>query len=382
MLTLRTLAARFRTRAPTLSAPPIGADFAATALNLVQAAPRGDGWTLVAAASVPYPIARAELLAAPAELARFVGAALASQPFKGRRVISALPPADVRILPLTLAPTPGQSEAQAVGKAASEQLGIDARESVLDYYPIRGADGDSGGRQVLVASADKGRVLAYLAMLEAARLAPVALDIGPAAIARLLAALHGSDIGQSVLLLNFGSAKSFVTVIWGRRLMLDREIDFGEQQLAATLGAALDLPQDAATSLLRAHGIGTRGARGNLGGAEGAGAGDAHADLRSTIHEVLHPACLALADELAHTQVYVASRTRGSTISRVYLNGSLARYPDIQARIGALIDVPVHLLNPLDAFAAPGSGGAADKDDIGRSIALAAGLALRGASHG
>jgi Tfp pilus assembly PilM family ATPase len=382
MLNLRTLAARVAARPRTASAPPIGADFAATALNLVQATPRGDGFTLVAAVSIPYPAPRADLLAAPAELARFVGAALASRPFKGRRVISALPPADVRILPLTLAPVPGQSDAQAVGKAAAEQLGIDARDAVLDYYPIRGADGDSGGKQVLVACAEKSRVLAYLAMLETARLEPVALDIGPAAIARLLAAIHGSDIGQSILLLNFGSAKSLVTVIWGRRLMLDREIDFGEQHLAATRGAARDLPHDTATRLLRLHGIGDGGSGAAPRDGGGGDDGDAHAALRGTIHEVLHPACLALADELAHTQVYVASRTRGSTISRVYLNGSLARYPDIQARIGALIDVPVHLLDPLDAFGAAGARAAGTGDDIGRSIALAAGLALRGASHG
>jgi len=357
----------FRFPARATPAPPIGADFAATSLNLVQAAPRDGGFSLVAAASVPYPVARAELLAAPAELARFVGAALASAPFKGRRVISALPPADVRILPLTVPAAPNQTEGQAVARAATEQLGVDPAASVLDYYPIRGADGDSSGRQVLVAAADKARVLAYLAMLESARLEPVALDIGPAAIARLLATIHGNDIGQSVLLLNFGAARSFVTVIWGRRLMLDREIDFGEEQLAASLAAALELPPATATSLLREHGIGSRAASGP------------HADLRRAIHEVLHPACLALADELAHTQVYVASRTRGSTISRVYLNGSLARYPDIQARIGELIDVPVHLLDPFDAFVAAPH---ADDERAGRSIALAAGLALRGALHG
>lgn len=359
----------FKLPARVAPAPPIGADFAAASLNLVQAARCDGGFTLVAAASTPYPMARADLLAAPAELARFVGTALASGPFRGRRVISALPPADVRILPLTVPVASGQSEAQAVAKAANEQLGVDAGSSVLDYYPIRGADGDTSGRQVLVAAADKARVLAYLAMLETARLEPVALDIGPAAIARLLAAIHGSDIGQSVLLLNFGAARSFVTVIWGRRLMLDREIDFGEEQLAATLAAALDLPQRTATSLLREHGIGGR----RTGGA------GAHADLRRAIHEVLHPACLALADELAHTQVYVASRTRGSTISRVYLNGSLARYPDIQERIGELIDVPVHLLDPFDAF---GARPRADDDGIGRALALASGLALRGALHG
>jgi type IV pilus assembly protein PilM len=315
----------------------------------VQAVPIDGGWHLQAAASLPYPAARAELLAAPAELARFVAGALASQPFQGRRVVSALPPSEVRILPLTVHLAQGQSEAQAVAKAAVEQLGVQP------------------GSTVLVAAADEARVLDYLAMLEAARLEPVALDVGPAAIARLLAALHGSDIGQSTMLLNFGSAKSYVTVIWGRRLMLDREIDFGEEQLADAVARALDLPRATATSLLREHGIGGRSAAG------------AHADLRRAIHEVLHPACLALADELAHTQVYVASRTRGSTISRVYLNGSLARYPGIQARIGELIDVPVHLLDPFGAFA---NGAADDKEGIGRALALAAGLALRSDSNG
>jgi type IV pilus assembly protein PilM len=372
-MSMRKLADAFASRFAARETPPIGADFAANRLNLVQAEARNGGWTLLAAASVPYPVAREQLLASPAELARFVAAALASNPFQGRRVISALPPAEVRILPLTVPVAANQSEGQAVAKAATEQLGVDARTSVLDYYPIRGADGDSSGRQVLVAAAHKVRVMAYLAMLEAARLEPVALDIGPAAIARLLATIHGSDIGQSTLLLNFGAARSFVTVIWGRRLMLDREIGFGEQQLAATLAAALDLPQAMATSLLREHGIGGRSN----------GSDDAHAELRRAIHEVLHPACLALADELAHTQVYVASRTRGSTISRVYLNGSLARYPDIQGRIGELIDVPVHLLNPFDAFGErPTMDDKRDDDAIGRSIALAAGLALRGAAHG
>lgn len=365
--TLRGLAASLRARLTPRETPPIGADFAAHALNLVQALPQSGGWHLQAAASVPYPMPRAELLAAPAGLARFVAGALASAPFQGRRVVSALPPGDVRILPLSVQLAQGQSEAQAVAKAAAEQLGSQAANAVIDYYQVRGADGDSGARQVLLAAAQESRVLAYLAMLEAARLEPVALDIGPAAIARLLAAMHGSEIGQSVLLLNFGSAKSFVTVIWGRRLMLDREIDFGEEQLAQVLAAALDLAPATATSLLREHGLGSRGGDGQ------------HAALRRAIHDVLHPACLALADELAHTQVYVASRTRGSMISRVYLNGSLARYPDIQARIGELIEVPVHLLDPFAAF-----GGTLPPDaaGIGRSIALAAGLALRSDANG
>ncbi|GGX80320.1 hypothetical protein GJV26_23435 [Massilia dura] len=376
-MSLRELLAGIGARGRRPAVRPIGADFAATRLNLVQADVHDGRWRLRAAASVPYPVPRAELLAAPKQLARFVDAALRSAPFQGRRVVSALPPADVRILPLTVHLAQGQPEAKAVAKAAAEQLGEAAAEYVLDYYQVRGADADGAERQVLVAAALRPRVLGYLATLEAAGLAPQALDIGPTAISRLLATMHGNEVGQSVALLNFGTGKSYLTVIWGRRLMLDREIDFGEERLSGSLAAALELPPETATHLLREHGIGAR----NGAAADDTDSADsAHGELGRAIREILHADCQALADELAHTQVYVASRTRGSSISRIYLNGSLARYPDIQARIGELIDVPVHLLNPLGAFdhALP----EARATELATPVALAAGLALRGGLHG
>lgn len=366
MKAMRDLLAGLRAPGRRKAVRPIGADFAANRLNLVQADVHDGRRRLRAAASVRYPMPRADLFAAPKQLARFVDAALRSAPFQGRRVVSALPPADVRILPLTVQLAAGQAEAQAVAQAAARQLGDTASQYVLDYYQIRGADADGMERQVLVAAALQPRVLDYLAGLEAAGLEPLALDIGPTAIGRLLATMHGNEVGQSVALLNFGTARSYLTVIWGRRLMLDREIDFGEERLARSLAAALDLPPDTATHLMREHGIGGRG--------------NAHDELARAIREILHADCRALADELAHTQVYVASRTRGSSICRVYLNGSLARYPDIRERIGELIDVPVHLLDPLGAFdhALP----AAHAAELSTPVALAAGLALRGGLDG
>jgi type IV pilus assembly protein PilM len=348
----------------------IGIDFAAERLNLVQVEWPDGQRRLRAAASLAYPAGgRAALLAAPTELKQFVQSALASAPFSGRRVYSALPAGDVRILPMTVLVGPGMREQQVVAKAAREQLGAAADAAVIDYYHVRSADGASAERQVLVAVASHDAVSGYLAMLASARLEAVALDIGPAAIARLLGALHQDDFRQSVMLINFGAAKSFLTVIWGRRLMLDREIDFGEDQLAGKLASALRLAPAVALALMREHGIGTR--------ASGANAmHPAQADVGRAIREIVYPDCLLLAEELVRTQVYVASRTRGSTISRIYLNGSLARYPNIQQRISELVALPVQVLNPFDAFnafEAAHSGGA----ELQPTIALATGLALR-----
>jgi len=80
------------------------------------------------------------------------------------------------------------------------------------------------------------------------------------------------------------------------------------------------------------------------------------------------------------TQVYVASRTRGSALSRVYLNGSVARYPHIRPRMEELVRLPVEILDPFRAFRTAPSF--TPTFTVAQGIALAAGLALRGRSHG
>lgn len=353
------------------SPSPIGVDFAAQRLNMVQTAPSPDGRVLHAALSLPYPLERAQLLEDPRLLKQFVRDALQAAPFAGRRVVSVLSPSEVRILPLTVHVPGGQSESQAVAKAVREQLGAAAAASVVDYYLVRSVEAAGPEKQVLAAVAASANVLSYLETLRGAGLEPVALDIGPAAIARLLAAMQ-EDFDQSVLLINFGASKSYLTVIWGRRLMLDREIDFGEMQLVDRLSRALGLSTEVALALLREHGIGTP-----AGAPHQAGAAP---DIGRTVREILYQEFAALAEELVRTQVYVASRTRGSAISRVYLNGSVARYRHIQERVEELVRLPVELLDPLKAFQ-----GAVLSEPVGsdtHGIALATGLALRGEAHG
>jgi len=361
------LLARWRARAAPVH--PIGVDFAGASLNLLQIAPSANGPLVRAAVSLPYPLPRAELLADARALKLFVRSALASAPFAGTDIVAALAPSDVRILPLTVHVPHGQTEQQAVARAVREQLGAQAAESVVDYYQVRSTDSGGNERQVLAAVAQRAAVLAYLDCLRSAGLTPTALDIGPTAIARLLAAIHQQDYEESVLLINFGLHKSFLTVIWGRRLMLDREIDFGESQLVDKLARALKLAPEIALALLREHGT---GARVPVGGVA--------QDIGRTIGEILHPEFAALAEELLRTQVYVASRTRGSAVSRVYLNGSAARYAHIPERVAAMINLPVDVLDPFQAFGA--MAGFTPQPGVTHGIALAAGLALRGVAHG
>jgi len=349
---------------------PIGIDFAGERLNLLQVETGGPMPQVRAVAALPYPVERGVLLADRRRLRRFVRDALASAPFAGRRVVAALAPADVRIQSLTVQPAPGESERQAVARQVREQLGAaEAGGAVVDYIPVRGAGGAGPQRQVLAAVAPLHTVVAYLDALRGAGLDPVALDIGPAAIARLLVSMqeNGTD---AVILVNFGSSKSYLSVVSGHGLMLDRRIDFGEAQLVDKLANTLRLEPAAALALLREHGTGDRQVR----------SGAAHRDMGRAIREILHPQFATLAEELARTQVYIASRTRGAVARLIYLNGNVARYAHLPDHVATIANLPVEVLDPLRAFRpVPGFTPAGD---LGGGIAVAAGLALRGRTDG
>jgi Tfp pilus assembly PilM family ATPase len=155
--------------------------------------------------------------------------------------------------------------------------------------------------------------------------------------------------------------------------MLDREVEFGEVQLVDKLARALGLEAGIALALLREHGVGSSSRMHQTETGP-------HAGIGRTIREILHQEFATLAEELVRTQVYVASRTRGSALSRVYLNGSVARYPHIQERMEELVRLPVEVLDPFRAFRAAPSFTPAPT--VAQGIALAAGLALRGRKHG
>ena len=95
----------------------------------------------------------------------------------------------------------------------------------------------------------------------------------------------------------------------GRRLILDRDVDFGEGQLAARLARTLDMPEADVLRLLYERGFRAAGE-------------PATAAIAQTIREVLRPEFAALAAEVNKTLIYTASKTRGQSVERIYLLGT------------------------------------------------------------
>lgn len=339
-------------------------------LNLVQLHKKAGQTCIGAMISMPYQGTRDALFQDPHQLKSFIKQAYAAQPFKGKRVVSCLPADQVKIMTITYSMAGGQSDAAAVAIELRERFGDELDKMVVDFMPLRQEDKSTSKREALVALATHENVEAYLDFLTRAGLKVDALDIGPAALTRLVVhtgALHTPDFPAlpNVLLVNFGAGASYITIIWGRRLMLDREVAFSESRIFSKLNQVLDMPKELAMRLLYEKNT----------------ASSAIDETDQMVAEVLRPELAQLLDEVNKTLVYMASRTRGKSVDKVYLVGRVAHYPAIINYLREKLRITVDILDPIEVFSVEGL----DNQALGTmsGVALTTGLALRGVSeHG
>lgn len=320
---------------------PIGLQLGREQLSLVQMQRTAAGPPAFrAAAALDYGCSRDELLADPRRLKALMARARATQPFRGRRVVACMPEDKVKILLVNFAVAEGQSEQEAIVREVRERIKSNSEGTVLDYLLVRGEDPVGRQREAIVALAARKQVTAYLDLLAGAGLLVKALDIGPMALTRVVSWVDqpGADAPPNMLLINFGSLASYLTVVWGRRLMLDRGIDFSEQRLLAKVASLLEVPELEAKRLLLDQGFAT---------ANGPGGSN---ELGATLREVLRGEFGRLGAEVSKTMIYTASKSRGSTVERIYVTGGITRYPGICELLGELLSMPVEVLNPFSIF--------------------------------
>lgn len=346
------LKAAITTRAAT---PPIGFDLASERLNLAQFKRSGDGREWRAAAALSYPKPRAQLLQDPPAFRDFVRGGLHRHGFRGKGVVSVLPPGDLQVLSMDYTTADGRDDSAILLRTLRERFKEGLDDSVVDILPIRRPP-ESNLRSAVVAIAPRERVEAHLELLCTAGLSPLAIDIGPAALARLARTAVTDNPHTNLLMINFGTQRSYLSLLWGRRLMFDRSLPFGESMLADTLARNLDLAPRRALDLMRRHGFASQ-----------------HDEIGATIVELLQPDFQQLAHEIGRVLIYFASQTHGGTVDGIYLAGSLARHPGAADYIGRLLAMPVHILDPWQL---PGTN-AGNIIEPPAGMAVAAGLALR-----
>ncbi len=321
----------------------IGLDCSLTELHLVQMEiDDAKQIQLHAQATLPFPNSREAMMNSPKLMRSLVQKALNQEPFKGRSVVSTLPSDGTTISPVTYKVRPGQSEAQAIASVMRERVGEEISDYVLDYLQVRSERADE--HLAIVAMAKREIVINYLELLRLSGVVVDRLEIGPVAIRRLIAAMGPKDQHENVIALNFGRRTSFLTVISGRRLLLDQTIAFGEDRFLADIVQALDLPIDAVQKLIDRCIFDPLALATECESA-------VDFDASRTLQDIVKPSLVQLAELLNRTLIYIASQTRGEPVHRIYLLGSLARWRGIGELLNTLVRVNVETVpSPIAGF--------------------------------
>ncbi|MCP4407749.1 MAG: pilus assembly protein PilM [Gammaproteobacteria bacterium] len=352
----------------------IGLEFAREQLHMVQLQKLPGGQIRVhASASLSYPDEREVLLASPTKLRSILRRQLKSAHFHDTRVVAALPVPEVRIMSVAYQVNATQNNEQAILKQLSGRIEGGLADKVIDYLPVRDSAKDEE-RLAVVAVAKRDRVVAHLEMLRLAGLRVEALEIGPVAIKRLVTAFCEQGKYHNVLAINFGHHTSYLTMISGRRLLFDQQLDFGEKSLLQEVSMALDMDTESARELVYRYGLSPLYSQQQR---EGSAIDDK--DVIDTLSEIVKPSLLALVDEIKRALIYAASETRGETVKKVYLLGSIARWNGVDKILNDLLDIPVaNIKDPLSALAQGQILEYESHNALAPEVAVATGLALRG----
>lgn len=309
-------------------------------LTMVQMDAAGPLPTISGAASIPYDFERSELLADRGRFQALLNQAFSESPFRGKRVVSCMPNDQIKLMAVNFTAASGETDADAVLRELRQRLRSDLAGKIVDFVLVRQQEFPPRPNEAIVAIAERTRVTAYLDMLRGCGLDVDALEIGPVALTRVASWIGapGREETPNLLVITFGARSSYLTVVWGRRLMLDRGVDFAEHQLVSRLAKVLEMSEPAAMELLLARGfvIGTRS--------------DEDGEVGQMLKDVLSPALASLKSEVARTLDYTKSKTHGRSVDKIYLAGSLARYPGIEDFLREHFTLPVEVLSPFSVF--------------------------------
>jgi len=343
----------------------IGLDLASDGIRLVQLE-RSDGIVALRACDArSFDPSREELLLDPGLLRELLKEARGSGPFKGRRVVTALPSEQLKLMVLNYSVDGSSDEETRILELVGERIQEPVSDCVVDFLPIRTTAQESAERSALVAVARRVDVLAYLDLLRSAGLEVTSLEIGALAIRRVVGWIHRSRQSETVLVMHWGAERTELSVLWGRRLILHGDVALGTRQALETIGKGLNLDVDAASDLLATYGVSSASV-------------EVQHEIAHTFESLLRPVLATLVEQARKATVYTAFQTRGANVDACWMVGEPARWRGVCDLVGDLLELPVRELDPCLGLA----GGVDPRlsNPSPGAYAIAVGHALRGLS--
>lgn len=346
----------------------VGLDLGSYALKAVEVVRSNGGPRVVrmAMAQTP-PGAVAEGVATdPVALAPAIRALLAEAGIRGKRVATALGGEAVIVRELKLPEMPPAELEQAVAFEAERYLPAGVKEVSRDFQ-VLGKIPEESQLDILLVAARKELIDQQVAPLEKSGITPTILEVTPFSMLRAVAQPDGDD--RAVVYVDLGAESSDIIIMEGSRLRLARNIALGGNALTRAVAEALSLEFSAAQTLKEQRG-------------QMLLAGDRPDDPTvGAVYEAILPVMGSIVTEIRRSLDFYVARSRGRVITKVVLAGGTAKLRNLAPFLSEELILPVEVGNPFATCPADPSFPPEYLTDVGPMMAVAIGLALRGAAE-
>ncbi len=351
----------------------VGLDLGSHTLKAVEVVPQNGGIRISRIATAPTPVgAVVEGVATDAALlGPAIGALLGEAGIRVKRVVTAVGGEAVIIRELKLPEMPEAELQRAVAFEAERYLPAGVQEVSRDFQ-VLGESGEEKQLDILLVAARKELVDRQLAPLHATGLSSSIMEVTSFSMVRAFESSPeqrdgSAGEGEAIVYVDLGAQSSDIIVMERDRLRLARNISIGGNALTQAIAETMDLEPGAAESLKE------REAQLYLHGEQPSDV------MLGRVHDAMLPVLNSIFTEVRRSMDFYTARSRGQSISKVVLSGGTAKLKNLAPYLSDELGVPVEIGNPFGSRQVDPSIPPDRLADVAPTMAVAVGLALRGA---
>ena len=361
---------------------PIALDIGSDSVKMLQLA-EDAGQVLVAAcgrrklpSDVQDPQRRRELTVSA------VREMLSTAPFRGRRVVTALPCSQLSIKNVRMPHLPAHELREAIRWEAEERFNFPVSPDRLKYLhagQIR--QGTDTQDEIIMIAATEETVKSHLAMVAEMGLRLEHIDAEPVALFRVVERFlrRQGDTESVSVVLDLGAESSRVVVARGRQIVFIKSIDIAGRRFTEAAAKQLNL-SCAETAELRSLILGehSEDARPAQGESKAVDASGVSQSVSWTIHDAVRGEVEAMAREVALCLRYCSVTFRGLRPTSVTITGGQAYDPSVVKLLGEQLNIECVVGQPLKGIDVSNVLLGGNRRGRLAEWALCTGLAIRG----
>ena len=338
----------------------IGLDIGSSSVKAVEVVQRGNGFELLhlGIATLPHDaIVEGAFLNASA-IADAIREAIEKSGSRAKHAAAAVSGHSVIVKKITVPAMTAAELEESIRWEAEQYIPFDVNEVNLDFEILQAGDAERP-MEVLLVAAKKDLIDDYVNLIGEAGLTPSVIDVAGFAVENAFEANYGAS-DEVIAIVNIGAQSSTINVLAGGVPAFTRDVATGGNQYTAEIQRAMSVGFDEAERIK----IGERGS-------------ESQDVVPQEVEQAMRAVTNNLVGEIARSLDFFAATAADMRIQRVYLAGGSSRVSGLEAAFKERTGLEVELMNPLAKMLPSNRFDADFLDQVGPSLSVGIGLAMR-----